>query len=129
VPVELASAEAAAARYEGELKEFFRDSQTAFDVIVLGMGSDGHMASLFPGAPALEERNRWVLGVDGAQGQPPVPRVTLTLPAINAGRAALFLVSGSAKRDLVEAAAEGGGDFPAARVRPRERLLWFYADP
>lgn len=128
IPVELGSPEAAAKAYEGELRRFFRDSPATFDLILLGLGPDGHTASLFPGAATTEASQRWVTGVAGGQGDPSVPRITLTLPAINASRAALLLAAGPGKKPLIDKAAKGDAPFPAARVRPVERLSWFYAE-
>ena len=126
--VEIGSPEAAAKSYEEELRGFFRDAPAAFDVTLLGMGPDGHTASLFPGSAALLESKRWVLAVDGKQGDPPVPRVTLTLPALNASRVALFLVSGARKRPLIDEIMRGGAPYPAATIEAREKLLWYFAE-
>jgi 6-phosphogluconolactonase len=123
VPVEIDSPEAAAQAYARELRGFFR-GEPSFDVNLLGMGPDGHTASLFPGAASLDCVDRWALGVDGSQGDPPVPRVTLTLPAINASKTALFLISGGKKLPLVEKIVAGDVSYPAGRVSPREGLAW-----
>jgi 6-phosphogluconolactonase len=94
-----------------------------FDLVLLGMGADGHAASLFPGAAGLDERERWVIGVDTA-GQPPrVPRVTLTLPALASSRAMLFIVSGRDKRAALSRIL-AGDDLPAARARSAGETLW-----
>ena len=79
------------------------------------LGSDGHTASLFPGAPALGERERWVVGVEKAGLAPFVPRVTLTFPALASTGEMLFLVSGEDKRDIL-ARVLAGEDLPR---RPR----------
>jgi 6-phosphogluconolactonase len=81
------------------------------DMAVLGLGADGHTASLFPGDPVLEERGRWVARVT----RPDHPRITLTLPVLSSARLALFLVAGEEKRDAV-ARLLAGEDIPAARV-------------
>jgi len=95
--------EKAAGDYESELRAHFKgqfriDDQYTFDLILLGMGEDGHTASLFPGTPALEESQRWVAVVEHDQPPPPlVTRISLTLPVINAARQVTFLVSGANK--------------------------------
>ncbi len=90
------------------------------DVVVLGMGEDGHTASLFPGHTALEERRRRVLAVVGPK--PPPWRMTLTLPVLQAARKVLGLVTGAGKRDIV-ARFRAGEDLPAARVRQAEWMM------
>lgn len=88
------------------------------DVVVLGMGEDGHTASLFPGHAALEEKERRVLAVVGPK--PPPWRLTLTLPVLRSARKVLGLVSGAGKRDMVRRVL-AGEDLPAAKV---ERTQW-----
>jgi 6-phosphogluconolactonase len=93
------------------------------DLIHLGMGPDGHTASLFPGAPALEAGpGVFVAATTDPNGRNPHPRLTLTLPAINAARTAVFTVSGASKADAV-AALVRGDDIPAARVAAA-RVVW-----
>jgi 6-phosphogluconolactonase len=91
--------ETGAALYESSLRNLFVDQNAPrFDLILLGMGEDGHTASLFPGSPALDESGHWVVSV--AHEQPPlplVPRLTITFPVINAARNVLLLVSGANK--------------------------------
>jgi 6-phosphogluconolactonase len=91
----------AADHYERELREA---GPPHFDLLLLGLGSDGHLASLFPDQPTLDEQSRLVVGVERAGLEPFVPRVSLTLPAIAAARKLVFLVSGAAKADAVAAA-------------------------
>ena len=91
-----------------------------FDVVLLGLGDDGHTASLFPGSAALEERSTWATSVSAGQS---VPRITLTYPALESCRECVFLVSGSAKKDIL-AAVLRGEDYPAARLRPHGRCAW-----
>jgi len=105
-----------------------------FDLILLGLGPDGHTASLFPGSPALEERERWVVAAPGPR--PDSPRMTMTLPLLNRARRIVFLVAGKEKaavlRDVLRGAATNRSagtsrpdDYPAARIAPDEgRLLW-----
>jgi 6-phosphogluconolactonase len=115
--------------YERALKTFYGAAELdaarpLFDLVLLGLGEDGHTASLFPDSPALRERKRWVTSVEEAGQAPYVPRVTLTLPVLESAREVLFLVSGSAKRHAT-ARVLAGEDVPAARVRPVGRVRWF----
>jgi 6-phosphogluconolactonase len=106
--------EAAAERYAMGLPDHL-------DLVLLGMGPDGHTASLFPGQDALDERNRRVMATTGADGS---PRITLTYPAIEAARHVVFLVTGDAKREALDAIRRGE-DLPAGRVRPSEGdVIW-----
>jgi 6-phosphogluconolactonase len=110
----------AAHRYETELKSFYgADSldptRPLFDVVLMGVGPDGHTASLFPDYPALAETERWVVGVPQAHVEPFVPRVTLTLPALGSCREMLFEVSGADKRAILTRVL-AGEDLPAGRA-------------
>ncbi|MBI5630437.1 MAG: 6-phosphogluconolactonase [Elusimicrobia bacterium] len=129
MPSNTASREAAARAYELSLRSFFAGSSATFDLILLGVGSDGHTASLFPDDKSLAERERWVLAVEGVRASPPVPRLTLSLAAIDAARAALFLSCGEEKRRFSDLMEEGRAlpDFPALLVRPMEALDWYWA--
>jgi 6-phosphogluconolactonase len=116
----------ASADYEATLQREFGTARTPLDLVVLGMGEDGHTAGLFPGSPALVETMRWTAVVQNA-GEP-FARVTMTLPLLCLARRALFIVSGEAKaamlRTIVE---EGGGDdrLPASLVMPLDgEPLW-----
>ena len=127
VPTAGLSPEQAAAAYEKVLQDFYGADTIArarplFDVTLLGMGEDGHTASLFPGHPALEEQDRWVLAVIGAKSE---ARVTLTYPVLDSSRDAVFLVTGAGKREALARARSGDRALPAARVRPVGRLHWF----
>ena len=87
-----------AALYEAELKSFYGadtldPARPLFDLVLMGVGPDGHTASLFPGYPALEETARWVVGVPRANVEPFVPRVSLTLPTLASCREMLFEVA------------------------------------
>lgn len=120
----------AAREYEKELRQVFvppGGGPPRFDLILLGLGADGHTASLFPGSPALEERARWV-AADFVQ-KLLAWRVTLTLPVLNAAREIIFLVSGAEKAETFRRVVRGLEQrLPAERVRPFDgRLLW-YAD-
>ena len=130
--------EQAAASYEAELRAFFTpESESSapqdppvFDLIWLGLGEDGHVASLFPGTPAVQERQHWVVAVE--HRQPPAPaidRISLTLPVINAARQVTFLVSGARKTARLEQVLtpQGNNDepLPAKLVQPENgSLLW-----
>jgi len=127
VPTEGLSPEQSAAAYETTLKRFHgTDSLTAdrplFDVTLLGIGEDGHTASLFPGQPALQEQRRWAVAVIGAKAE---ARITLTYPALDSSRDLAFLATGQEKRGVVVRARGGDRALPAAMVRPVGRLHWF----
>jgi len=127
VPTDGISPEGAATRYEATLKrcygaEALERGRPLFDLTLLGIGEDGHTASLFPGAPALEEKSRWVRAVVGAR---PEPRITLTLPALASSRDLAFLATGSEKREVLARVQAGDRALPAARVRALGRLHWF----
>lgn len=104
----------------------------ALDLVLLGVGEDGHTASLFPGDPAAEERERLVVAVPAGRGVPPVARLTMTLPLINRARRVVFLATGAGKRAVcrrVEAdPAAAARLYPAARVQAREDVTWFVDD-
>jgi 6-phosphogluconolactonase len=107
----------AASAYDQHLREFFASPEGAvpvFDLILLGMGDDGHTASLFPGTAALEVCDRWVT-VGDKQGE---PRITLTIPVLNAGEQVLFLVEGAAKAEVLKIVATGTElIYPVQRIR------------
>jgi 6-phosphogluconolactonase len=98
-----------------------------FDVIHLGLGEDGHTASLFPGSPALGETRAWVAHVRDAP-KPPPQRLTLTLPVINAARAVLFMVQGAGKREPLERVLRRDPTLPASLVQPVDGELRFIVD-
>ena len=118
----------AAARYERELQSFFRvkSKPPCFDLILLGLGKDGHTASLFPGDPALSEKERWVVPVMRKEADPP-QRITVTLPVINQAEDVFFLVSGVEKAAILKRVLEGKSQdlLPAQRVQPSHgKVLW-----
>ena len=131
-------AEKAATVYEVVLHSIFetivRNSKDSlprtFDLLLLGIGTDGHTASLFPGTPALEEKRRWVLPVPHTEPPPPlITRISLTLPAINAARQVTFIVSGVGKattlKEILSTNPNSPHALPAARVNPSAgELLW-----
>lgn len=100
-----------------------------FDLVLLGLGPDGHTASLFPGAAALRERSRSVVAIRHAGHPPWVPRLTLTLPALASSREVLFLVEGSEKAatvaKIIRAGPRGNPRLPASLVRSRGPILWY----
>ena len=113
--------EAGAADYAEKLRASFPgDEPPQLDLILLGLGPDAHCASLFPGNPELGEQERWVVGVNTPGMAPLVPRVTLTLPVLNAGREVIFLVTGEDKAPAVRRAFAGppGPDAPGSMIDP-----------
>ena len=127
IPTEGVGAEAAAFDYERELKSFygaerFDPARPLFDVTLLGLGQDGHTASLFPGTAVLVERDRWVAAVVGAKSE---TRITLTYPALESSRHAAFLVTGEDKREIFDRLRRGDGNLPATRLHPTGTLRLF----
>ena len=130
MPALLPEIEEAAQAYEQTLRSHFPGPWPRFDLILLGLGQDGHTASLFPNNPALDEKSRWVVAVDAAEAGPPL-RLTLTLPAINQAANIYFLVAGREKSEALRWALGGEGDItacPAAGVRPQQGNLVWWAD-
>jgi 6-phosphogluconolactonase len=121
--------EAGAAAYEADIRERL-GAEPRWDLLLLGLGPDGHTASLFPGKPAAEERSRLVVGVPLAGMEPQVPRITLTLAALESARSTIFLVTGESKADAVARAFGPSPDpsLPAAQVRSRYGTLTVLLD-
>jgi len=107
-----------ASAYEEDLARVFGPGLPEFDLVLLGLGVDGHTASLFPGDPALDVTDRHVVRVQ----RPDHPRLTLTLPVLSAAKVAMFLVSGESKREPLRRLL-AGADIPAARVRARQVII------
>jgi 6-phosphogluconolactonase len=122
----------AASRYDAVLRGAFIDPATTFDLVLLGMGPDGHTASLFPGSPALDEHDRWAVPTEAPATMTTRERVTLTYPVLAAARVVLFLCAGADKRERLAAVlAESGrpdAQYPASRMTARERLVWLVDD-
>lgn len=117
VPTSLETAELAATAYEATLRRYFTGDHSHFDLVLLGLGAEGHTASLFPRSPALDERTRWVLPVT-VPADPP-SRVTLTLPAFNGATHTYFLVTGSEKAAALNHVLQPAADvqtYPAAGI-------------
>lgn len=115
-----------AADYETELKRFYGAEELAADrplfaATLLGVGEDGHTASLFPGVTALREQTHWVAPVPEAQ---PEARVTLTYPALDSSATVAFLACGTIKRNALQRLARGE-DLPAVHIQPAGQITWF----
>jgi 6-phosphogluconolactonase len=128
IPTDTGNPEETARHYESELKSYYganklESTRPLFDVVLMGVGPDGHTASLFPDYPAVEETDRWVVGVPEAHVEPFVPRVTLTLPALGSCREMLFEVSGSEKRAILTRVLDGE-NLPASRAHSLGETTW-----
>lgn len=126
IPTEGLDATQSAARYQDELQAFYGaaaldPSRPLFDIVLLGLGADGHLASLFPDSPALAERGAWTAAVTSPDGS---SRITLTYPVLESCRHAAFLVAGAEKRDVL-AQVRAGANLPATQYRPQGVLHWF----
>jgi 6-phosphogluconolactonase len=128
IPTDAADPEDAAQRYESELKSYYgfsrlNPARPLFDLVLMGVGPDGHIASLFPGYPALDETERWVVGVPKANVEPLVPRVTLTLPVLASCHEMLFEAAGADKRAILTRVFDGE-DLPANRICAAGETVW-----
>jgi 6-phosphogluconolactonase len=123
------SPQVAAEQYEGVLQAFFGGQPPRFDLVFLGLGENGHTASLFPGTPVLGEQERWVAAVHVAEQD--MNRVTLTAPLINQAAVVAFLVSGASKAAILREVLEGPSDpnrLPAQLIRPAGSDLHWLLD-
>lgn len=121
------TADESARAYEKVLRGFFPEAGPSFDVMFLGVGDEGHTASLFPDSPALHEEKRWVVGVT-APVEPSV-RISLTFPILRRARATYFLLAGAGKQGIVATlrrdANAGMQKLPVERLRPEGEVVWF----
>ena len=138
MPGEMLPTEGAKA-YEKDLRNFFSNGnnhikeplQPVFDLILLGLGDDGHTASLFPNSPALTEKTKWVTATPPGVLPPQVNRLTLTLPVINNAAEVIFLAAGEKKKALIDRILNhrlSSLKYPAALVAPQGKLLWYNVD-
>ncbi len=135
VPTDLETAAAAAGAYAATLTRVFGTGDDRlpprFDLVLLGLGEDGHTASLFPGAASLRVTDRWAVATPPGTLPPPVERVTLTFPVLNAAREVVFLVAGRNKAEALRDVLErrpGREARPAAGVRPVDGTLGWLVD-
>ena len=127
LPTENLTAEQAAAEYARSLARFYGadaldPARPLFEIVLLGLGTNGHTASLFPDQPALDERERWAAAV-APPGEP--VRVTLTYPPLESTRHAAFLVAGAEKHPMLERLRAGDESIPAGRYAPKGEMLLF----
>lgn len=127
IPTEPGTPEHCAAQYEETLRDFYGDKvldplRPLFDVTLLGLGRDGHIASLVPGSKALEERDAWVTSVSETR---PHPRITLTFPALESSGIILFLVSGPEKQEILARALANDPTLPISQLTSRGRIMIF----
>jgi 6-phosphogluconolactonase len=127
IPTEGVTPDQAAAGYQTMLQRYYGverldANRPLFDVTLLGIGENGHIASLFPGSAALREKHRWVLAV---VGETPETRITLTYPTLESSHNVVFLVVGANKKEILARIRAGDKDIPAAKIRPVGNLFWF----
>jgi 6-phosphogluconolactonase len=127
IPTQGLSPQQAAVAYQTTLQRYYGATKLdarrpLFDVTLLGVGENGHTASLFPGDPALQESQRWVVAVAGLE----MPaRITLTYPALDSSRNLAFLVTGANKRNILTRIRAGDRTLPATGISPVGRMTWF----
>jgi len=129
IPTQTSQPEDAAAAYADTLHQYFPDRSTTFDTVLLGLGADGHTASLFPetGPPEqLHADDAWVRVVTAPSRHDVPTRLSCTLPVLNGARRAVFLVAGERKQNALRRVLEkADSPLPAAQVRPREDVFWY----
>jgi 6-phosphogluconolactonase len=127
VRTDLPTPDAAAADYEATLKAFYGKAtldiaRPLFAITLLGLGEDGHTASLFPGTSALGERQKWVTSIIGAK---PEPRISMTYPVLESSMATVFLVAGADKKDILTRVLDRDPALPASHVTPQGEFTVF----
>jgi 6-phosphogluconolactonase len=123
-PTTMESPEEAALAYEHTLRAYFGDREPKFDLMLLGLGDDGHVASLFPDSPYLDEVDRWVVNTEAPEGNAVRDRLTMTFPLLNAGTRSVFLVAGADKAEAVRQV-RSGENVPGSRIRPGREIIWY----
>jgi 6-phosphogluconolactonase len=128
IPTDAANPDEAAERYARELQSFYGSealeaARPLFDLVLMGVGPDGHTASLFPNYPAIDVIDRWVAGVPKANVEPFVPRVSLTLPTLSCCREMLFEAAGKEKRAILTQVF-AGENLPANRAQSIGETVW-----
>jgi len=127
MPTELPDPDLAAREYEKTLRNYFSEDWPRFDLVLLGLGEEGHTASLFPGSPALNENKRWVVAVKAPAK--PALRLTLTLPAITGASNIYFLITGSNKAEALHHVLTGSPhpkSYPASGIRrAKGTVIWW----
>jgi 6-phosphogluconolactonase len=119
--------QAAASIYEEIVRTYMDDQQPGFDMVLLGMGDDGHTASLFPGTKALNETEKWVVANHVPQHE--TWRLTMTLPLLNLSENVMFLVSGESKAHTLKAVLEGPPDsYPSQLIAPKDDMITWLVD-
>ena len=127
VDTEGVTLEEAAERYEAMLKGLYgadtlQPDRPLLNLTLLGLGDDGHTASLLPGQPVLQERKRWVAPVPQGREE---ERITLTYPALDSSAVVAFLVAGAGKREILDKILSGDTRFPASQIRAQGEVIWF----
>eukprot|EP01135_Chromosphaera_perkinsii_P006550 Nk52_evm22s539 gene=Nk52_evmTU22s539 len=126
--------EQAAKDYEAKLKSVFKEESgfPSFDLLLLGFGPDGHMCSLFPGHPLLNEKSKWISAIVDSP-KPPPQRITFTLPVVNAARNIAFVAAGQGKAEMLKTLIESEVSLPAQMSKPlngeRKDVIWFVDTP